>query len=54
MNEPHDPTAASAADRTATHPGSGVAYVYTFPFEVYDKEADLRSVSYHLASRQVR
>lgn len=31
MNEPHDPTAASAADRTATHPGSGVAYVYTFP-----------------------
>ncbi|WP_062073657.1 Eco57I restriction-modification methylase domain-containing protein [Demequina sediminicola] len=30
-------------DRTVTHPGSGIDYTYEFPFEVLDREADMRA-----------
>ena len=32
----------SVADRTWTHPQSGVEYVYEYPFSRLDREADLR------------
>ena len=32
----------SAADRTWTHPQSGVEYVYEYPFRQLDREADMR------------
>lgn len=33
----------TADERTATHPGSGVEYTYEFPFQVLDREADMRA-----------
>ena len=30
------------ADRTWTHPQSGVTYVYEYPFRQLDREADMR------------
>lgn len=35
--------AISIEERTAVHPGSGVTYVYEFPFARRDREADLRA-----------
>ena len=32
----------SVADRTWTHPQSGVEYVYEYPFRQLDREADMR------------
>ena len=32
----------SVADRTWTHPQSGVEYVYEYPFMQLDREADMR------------
>jgi len=32
----------SVEERTATHPGSGVTYVYELPFATFDREEDLR------------
>jgi len=45
QGEPQDPAAMSAQDRTATHPGSGIAYTYIPPFTTYDREADFRQVA---------
>lgn len=33
----------SPGDRTATHPGSGLAYVYELPFVALSREDDLRA-----------
>ena len=30
-------------ERTATHPGSGIDYVYELPFGTLDREADMRT-----------
>ena len=34
--------ALTAPERTATHPGSGIAYTYELPFTTLDREADMR------------
>ncbi|MFS0703398.1 class I SAM-dependent DNA methyltransferase [Cellulomonas sp. 179-A 9B4 NHS] len=34
--------AITEADRTAAHPGSGIAYTYELPFVTLDREADMR------------
>lgn len=34
-------------ERTAVHPGSGVAYVYELPFRTLDREADMRTAYAH-------
>ena len=31
-------------DRTHTHPGSGVDYIYDLPFRIRDRESDLRRI----------
>ncbi len=33
----------TAEERTATHPGSGIEYVYELPFGTLDREADMRT-----------
>lgn len=45
---PQDPAQMSEQDRTAIHPGSGVAYTYIPPFTTYDREADFRLVADYL------
>jgi hypothetical protein len=42
LGEMQDPARFPAAERTATHPGSGVSYLYELPFGTRDREADLR------------
>ena len=32
------------SERTHTHPGSGVSYVYDLPFRIRDRESDFRRV----------
>ena len=39
--------AASEAERTAVHPGSGIAYTYELPFGTLDREADMRTAYAH-------
>lgn len=34
-------------ERTAVHPGSGIAYVYELPFRTLDREADMRTAYAH-------
>ena len=34
----------SLSERTHTHPGSGVSYVYDLPFRIRDREADFRQI----------
>lgn len=34
-------------ERTAVHPGSGVAYEYELPFVTLDREADMRQAYAH-------
>lgn len=41
---PTEPDAMPLKERTHTHPGSGVAYVYELPFRIRDREADFRRV----------
>lgn len=41
--EPQDGTQMPAEDRTAVHPGSGIAYTYELPFGILDREADFRT-----------
>lgn len=41
--EPQDDTQMPAEDRTAVHPGSGIAYTYELPFGILDREADFRA-----------
>lgn len=33
----------SPSDRTAIHPGSGIAYTYEFPYATLDRESDFRT-----------
>ncbi|WP_242686869.1 hypothetical protein [Dermacoccus nishinomiyaensis] len=42
MGEPESNDAMAADLRTATHPGSGIDYVYELPFATRDREADFR------------
>ncbi|MEJ5943683.1 hypothetical protein WDZ17_00055 [Pseudokineococcus basanitobsidens] len=37
------------AERTAVHPGSGVAYTYELPFVTYDREEDMRVAHAHFS-----
>lgn len=39
--------AISEAERTATHPGSGIDYTYELPFVTLDREADMRQAYAH-------
>lgn len=39
----------SAEERTAVHPGSGIAYTYDLPFVTLDREADMRKAHAHFA-----
>lgn len=39
--------AISEEDRTATHPGSGIDYIYELPFVTLDREADMRQAYAH-------
>jgi len=32
------------SERTHTHPGSGVSYVYDLPFRIRDRESDFRHI----------
>ena len=32
------------SERTHTHPGSGVSYVYALPFRIRDRESDFRRI----------
>ncbi len=34
------------SERTHTHPGSGVSYIYDLPFRIRDRESDFRRI-YH-------
>lgn len=43
MGEPESNDAMAADLRTATHPGSGIDYVYELPFATRDREADFRT-----------
>lgn len=43
QGEPTDPSAMSPQDRTAIHPGSGIAYTYDLPFPTRDRESDFRT-----------
>ena len=36
------------SERTHTHPGSGVSYVYDLPFRIRDRESDFRRIHAHL------
>ncbi len=38
-------------DRSAEHPGSGVVYTYEPPFQVFNREADLRQAHAEFARR---
>lgn len=38
------------SERTHTHPGSGVDYVYTLPFRIRDRESDFRRIHTSLTS----
>ena len=42
LGEPSGPDRMSSDERTAIHPGSGVAYTYDLPFRFLDREADMR------------
>ena len=39
------------SERTHTHPGSGVSYVYDLPFRIRDRESDFRRIHTALTSR---
>ena len=39
------------SERTHTHPGSGVSYVYDLPFRIRDRESDFRRIHTVLTSR---
>ena len=39
------------SERTHTHPGSGVAYVYDLPFRIRDRESDFRRIHTALSDR---
>ena len=40
------------SERTHTHPGSGVSYVYDLPFRIRDRESDFRHIHTALKNRQ--
>ena len=40
------------SERTHTHPGSGVSYVYDLPFRIRDRESDFRRIHTTLSNRK--
>lgn len=40
------------SERTHTHPGSGVSYVYDLPFRIRDRESDFRRIHTALSNRE--
>lgn len=40
------------SERTHTHPGSGVSYVYDLPFRIRDRESDFRRIYTALSNRE--
>ena len=40
------------SERTHTHPGSGVSYVYDLPFRIRDRESDFRLIHTALSNRE--
>jgi len=40
------------SERTHTHPGSGVSYVYDLPFRIRDRESDFRRIHTTLSNRE--
>lgn len=52
--KPTEPDTMPVKDRTHTHPGSGVEYVYELPFRIRDREADFRRVHAALTSSDTR